>query len=1304
MSGRSGTATCAQGANPSPMKRGRRLPYCLLFIALLMGATMLKRDVGAAFPAAAQSRSKAQWAQLYAALPLSFEANHGQTDPSVNFLSRGKGYALFLTGREAVLTLRKSSVAGAHPPALSKLGQPATDDGQKANDAVLRMQLVGGNPTAKVAGTDELPGKTNYFIGNDRSKWRTNIPTFAKVRYENVYPGVDLVYYGTRGGELEYDFIVNPGADPNAIALGIDAQGHAPLQINSQGNLIVKIGSDNVEFHQPVVYQSEANRQSSIDHRHPVQAHYSLDAQNHVRFELGPYDHNRPLVIDPVLIYATYVGGSGGDIGYGIAVDAFFDAYITGVTNSTNFPSVGSPYQSSNKGDGDAFVTEINHQGTQLIYSTYLGGSGSDTATAIALANGSAYVTGYTTSTNFPTMAPAGAGTNLPFQQIYGGNTDAFVTALNTTGTALIYSSYLGGSGADFGQGIAVDSSGNAYVTGTTQSTNFPTVNSYQPINNGGEDAFISKVNFTGEQLLYSTYLGGSQADVGQAITLDSNNNAYVTGYTFSTDFPLSSPVQSTLGGGADAFVTELNAAGSALTFSTYLGGSGDDRSYGISLDGNNNVYVAGATSSANFPTTSGVFQPNLRGASNAFVSQLSHGGTTLVYSTFLGGTGTDQGNAIAVTSSGIAFVTGYTNSSDFPTQAPIQAVLGLSNNGLCGSAPCSDAFVTQLNSTGSALIYSTFLGGNGPDFGQGVAVDSNGNPYITGSTSSTNFPAIWGGSYKSSLTGTSGNAFIAKISTPSPDNIPNLAILPSTVNFGNETITVTSPLQQILLVNPSTTPLTITNISVGLVGLSSTVFQESDNCIGTIQGGSAYCTMNVSFTPGTLGNVTDTITVYDNAGGTAGNDQTINLTGTGVTAATAVTVQPSSLSFSSQAVGTISPPQSVTVTNTGTEPLNITKISTGTSSSTTTDFAETDNCLSAPYNGVLAVGNSCNVSVTFTPTASGVRAADLEISDNATGSPQSVSLTGTGAAAFSLSSPSAANPTLIGNTQTTFVIEANSASNFNGAITLSCSGGSTCQFSTNPIFAGGSTSTSTLTISNLTPNPSSNPYPFTVTGTSGSQSFTLPLSLEFSDFSLTASPVSQSIESGSTATYNVNINPLFGFNNEKVNLILLKTTPSISDTSNTFSNATPTVNSTGPTQVQFSITTAKYIAPSAPGLGHLLPRFPGGKLPPYLFGLLSLAGLASLALGHKRRRRNGRIGYGWMVVRLSTLSLILSLNLAMAACRPNTLSITGTATGAYVITLQGSLASNSSVYREVVVDLSVTQGPPPSSTSTTSK
>ena len=1293
MSGRSGTATCAQGANPSPIMRGRRLPYCLLLIALLLGATVLKKDLGSASPAA-QSRSQGQWAQLYAALPLSFEANHGQTDPSVSFLSRGKGYALFLTGREAVLTLKKSSVVSHQSSVDGK-------NGQRTTDAVLRMQLLGANPMAKVTGAEELPGKSNYFIGNDRSKWRANVPTYAKVRYESVYPGVDLVYYGTRGGELEYDFVVAPGADPKAIALGIEAQQHAPLQVNLKGDLVVKFESGSVEFHKPVVYQTGANGQSP-DNRHTVDARYALDAQNHVRFECGPYDHSRPLVIDPVLIYATYIGGTGGDIGYAIAVDSTTDnAYIAGVTNSTNFPLTTTPgvtpYQNAYKGEGDAFVTELNSAGTQIVYSTYLGGSGSDTATAIALRNSNVYITGYTTSTDFPTLVPATGGTSTPFQQLYGGNTDAFVAELNNLGQVLVYSSYLGGSGADFGQGIAVDSSGNAYVTGTTQSTSFPVVNAFQSINNGGQDAFVSKVNITGEQLLYSTYLGGTQSDVSQAITLDLSNDAYITGYTYSTDFPLASPVQNTLGGGADAFVAELNPAGSALTFSTYLGGSGDDRSYGVALDGTQNVYIAGATSSANFPTTSGIFQPSLRGASNAFVSKLSAGGTSLLYSTFLGGTGTDQANAIAVTSAGAAFVTGFTNSSDFPTASPIQAILGLSNNGLCGSAPCQDAFVAQLNTSASALTYSTFLGGNGPDYGQGIALDTDGKPYITGSTTSTNFPAIWGGSFQSALTGRAGNAFIAKIDKPTTE-VPNIAILPSNVNFGDTTITTTSALQQVLMVNPSTTPLTITSISVGLVGLSSTVFQESDNCIGTIPGGGAYCTMNVSFTPAAIGNVTDTITVTDNAGGAAGTLETINLTGNGVTAATAVTVQPTSMSFSSQAVGTISPPQSATVTNTGTQPLNFTKILVGTSSAgTPQDFAETDNCLSAPYNGVLGVGQSCNISVTFTPTASGSRVAALSISDNATGSPQSILLSGTGAAAFSLTLPpnetKTVNPALIGDTQTTFVIAANGPNSFNGAITLTCSAGTACAFSTNPIFIG---QTTILTVSNLTPNPSSNPYPFTVTGTSGSQSNTLPISLMFSDFTLTASPSSENVESGSTATYNINVNPLFGLNNQKVSLILLSSSPKLSDTTWSFSNPTPTVNSGGATQVQLFINTTLFANPTVPTTGHALPRFPGGKLPPLLFGLLGLAALASLAMGHKRRARNGRLGSGWLVVRLATLSLIMVLNLAMAACRPNILATNGTATGGYVVTIQGTLSANTSVYRTVVVDLTVQQGKAP--------
>ena len=628
-----------------------------------------------------------------------------------------------------------------------------------------------------------------------------------------------------------------------------------------------------------------------------------MDAQNHVRFELGPYDHSRPVVIDPVLIYATYLGGSGGDIAYAVAVDSVFNTYIAGVTNSTNFPTKGSPpYQSGYKGNGDCFVAEINPAGTQLIYSTYLGGSQSDTATAIAESSGAVYITGYTASVDFPVKVPAGPGTPVPFQQTYGGNTDAFVAELATGGSTLVYSSYLGGSGTDFGQGIAVDSSGNAYVTGSTQSKDFPvSANALRSNINGSQDAFVTKVNFTGEQILYSTYLGGSAADVAQAIALDSSNNMYITGYTFSSDFPLASPYQGTIGGGADAFVAELNAAGSALVFSTYLGGSSDDRAYGIALDSSNNVYITGATSSTNFPTSS-PYQLSLAGATNAFVSKLNSGGSSLAYSTYLGGTGTDYGYAIAVTSAGLAFVTGSTNSSDFPTQSPIQAILGLSNNNLCGSAPCADAFVSQIDTVKKSLVYSTYLGGNGPDFGEAIALDSNGDPYVAGSTSSTNFPVIWGGNYQSSLTGTAGNAFAAKIDVAAN---PAAAVLPTNVNFGDETISVTSALQQVTIVNPSTTPLTITQIYIeSEINNSNTVFVLSDTagCIGTIPGGGVYCQFYVSFTPNSLGAVTDQIYITDNAGGVPGgsggvpgSQQIINLTGTGVTAATAVTVTPTS-------------------------------------------------------------------------------------------------------------------------------------------------------------------------------------------------------------------------------------------------------------------------------------------------------------------------------------------------------------------------------------------------------------------------
>jgi hypothetical protein len=1272
---------CALGANQSAIKRGRRLPYCLLLIALLLGAAVLQKDGGAGFPTA-KTRSNSHGAQIYAALPLSFEANRGQTDPSVNFLSQGRGFTLFLTGREAVLALKSPSSApkGQKPP---------------SSGSAIRLQLLGANPHAIVTGRDELPGKANYFIGNDPSKWRTNVPTYAKVGYQSVYPGVDLVYYGTQRGELEYDFVVAAGADPKAIALEIDTQGHLPPQINSQGDLIVHLQSGDVHLNKPVVYQTgngvaSSSSDSSLmaHHTTKVEGHYALDGQNHVHFELGPYDHNRPLVIDPVLLYATYLGGSGDDIGYAIAVDANFDAYIAGTTTSTNFPSFGSPYQSSAKGNGDCFVTKIDAAGSALIYSTYIGGSEADVATAIAVSSGNVFITGYTNSVDYPTKAPPSITiTTIPFQQIYGGNTDAFVTQLNATGQALVYSSYLGGSGLDSGQGIAVDSAGNAYVTGSTQSPNFPvTAGALQSTLNGSQNVFITKVNFTGEALTYSTYLGGSQADVAQSIQLDSSADMYIAGYTFSSDFPTASPLQPHIGGGADAFVTELNAAGSALTFSTFLGGSGDDRAYGLALDGSNNIYVTGTTVSSNFPTTTGVFQPELKGTSNAFISKLNPAGSSLLYSTYLGGSGVDQANAIAVNAAGAAYITGFTESSDFPTQYPVQGILGLSNNNLCGSAPCADAFITQLNPAGNGLTYSTYLGGNGPDFGQSIAVDSSGDPYITGSTSSVNFPAIWG-SYQTALTSTAGNAFVAKIDAA---NNSSISIVPSTLNFGNETINVTSPFQQVTIVNPSTAPLDIQSIVVEPVGPSVTVFTETDNCVSTPGGsgilnpGGGYCTMYVSFTPNSTTSETSKITITDNSGAVPGTEQTISLTGTGVTAATAATVQPSSLSFVSQSVGTVSAPQTVTITNTGTETLSISGISIGSSLDFSVTSSQGSNSCTALAN-TLAVSQSCSVYVYFSPTASGTRTGTLSFSDNATGSPQTVALTGIGGSAFTITSPSSGNPVKIGSTQTIFNLQAQGPTSFTGAISLACPSNLTCSFSTNPIFIGNNT---VLNVSQLT-SSMPNPYNFTVTGTSGTQTYTTNLSIEFADYTLTVTPSSDVVQAGSAAQYTILVNPLYSFN-YAVQLECYTGKPP--DSSCNFPNGAigtyqVTPNGTSPASVQLSIQTARYVPPTT----HVPPRFPNGKLPPLIFGLLSLAALASLAFGNRRRARHGWLGLGWLGVRVAALSLILALDLALVACRASTLDITGTTTGDYVIQIQGELVSNTSVNRYATMDLNVT-------------
>ncbi|MCL5671333.1 MAG: SBBP repeat-containing protein, partial [Acidobacteria bacterium] len=1000
--------------------------------------------------------------------------------------------------------------------------------------------------------------------------------------------------------------------------------------------------------------------------RREVAVHYVLGAGNQIGFGLGRYDRRQELVIDPVLAYSTYLGGTGGDIGYGIAVDSSGNAYITGITNSSDFPAriTARTYQ----GNGDVFVAKLNPTGStavgtstpQLVYSTYLGGTGTDSGAAIAVnAGGDAFITGSTTSSNFPTASSASTG---PFQSFYKGGGDAFIAQLDSTGATLNYSSYLGGSEADFGLGITVDSSNNAYVTGSTQSVDFPTSSPLQATNAGSSDAFVAKVNFTGSQLLYATYLGGTGADVGQSIRVDGSGNAYVAGYTFSTDFPLQNPVQGANAGTVNAFVSEINPAGTALSFSTYLGGSSSDRAYGVAVDGNGNVYVAGAAQSSDFPTTSGAFQTANHGQLDAFVAKLKPSGPTLVYSTLLGGSGIDQANGIAVDSSGDAFITGFTQSNDFPTQNPVQSILGITSGGLCGSTVCADAFVSELNPTGSGLIESTYLGGSGADFGQGIALGPTGDPYITGSTSSTNFPAI-AGAVQSSLNGVAGNAFVAEIDSA---NAPGIVLVPATLDFGNQTLSVRSSVQSVMVVDEGTAPLTISKITFAETdSTGNTDFAETDNCVGTLAASGGSCTIDITFTPSSLGVETGQFSITDNA---SGSPHVIDVKGSGVTSATAVTLTPSSLSFGSVTVGGSSSPQSVTVTNTGTQTLNISGISASG------DFTQTNTC--GALLNTLAPGQSCSVSVTFTPTASGGRSGALSVSDNAVGSPQTVVLSGTGAAVFTVTSSSSNVSVLIGNTTATMTVSATAPSSFTGKITLTCPSSLTCSFNPASIFAG---QTSTLTISNLTTSMP-NPFAFTVTGTSGSQAATLSSNLLFEDYSLSASPSLNTIVSGGAATYTMVVTPVNGFN-KQVQLACGAGMPPGATCSFSSSSVTP---QGGSASVTLKIQTSKTGLVPPPSV------IPPGSIPFLILCLFVLVVLSLFALARKRTRFPGLAGQRWVRAQVSLLCLLILFEVFSGACRNSTVP-SSTTTGNYSVTITGTLGSNSTVVRSTIINLAVT-------------
>jgi hypothetical protein len=734
----------------------------------------------------------------YAALPLAFEQNQGQTDARVKYMARGNGYTLFLTADDAVFSLysrsaesESSSVRRVPEVSAQRLPQHSA---QKDLTAVVRMQLVGGNSLAKVSATGQLPGRSNYFLGNDPSKWRSDVAHYARVSYQDVYPGVNLAYHGAQR-QTEFDFVVAPGANPAPISFHFT--GVQGMKTDDSGNLVISSAAGDVLLHKPVAYQEQNGARQTVD------ARFVLKAGNQVTFELGNYDRSRELVIDPSVSYAysTYLGGSGNDEGEAIAFDNAGNAYVTGQTASADFPG----FSSTNKlkGVANVFVTQLTPSGS-LGYSTYVGGTGTDGGFGIAVnkTSGLAFVAGATTSTDFPVLPNPGA---YQTALATGATRNAFVFELSNSGT-LTYGSYLGGNGDDAAFGLALDNSGNVYAVGRTSSTNFPTKN---PLPGSPTGGFVSKLSPLGNganDLVYSTYLGGVAGDFVSAVALDSSDNAYVTGKTSSTAFHTTTGAFQTTcgtaancnGGNSDAFLTVIDAAGSGYVYSTFLGGSGVDVGDGIAVDSSGNAYLTGQTTSMDFHTSTGSLQPTYGGGtSDAFVTKLSPSGTgasDLVYSTYLGGTGAEVGASIALDVNNNAYITGQTDSPvpSFPMVGATQSTLG---GGF-------DAFVSEINSTGSALIFSTYLGGSLDEDDTGnfgaIAVDSAGaNIYVTGNTVSTDFPNTSGAFQTTNGGGGLADAFVVKYTQPTTASftLSATALSPSSVSPGGSatsTVTVT--------------------------------------------------------------------------------------------------------------------------------------------------------------------------------------------------------------------------------------------------------------------------------------------------------------------------------------------------------------------------------------------------------------------------------------------------------------------------------------------------------------------------------
>jgi hypothetical protein len=1220
---------------------------------------------------------------------LSFEANRGQTDAHVKFLSRGQGYTLFLTESEGVLSLNEPAALSNQAAAKNAKLETGSSNGELGKPSLLRLRLVGANRDAKAVGLDQLPGRSNYFFGNDRAMWRTDVPHFARVKYEGVYPGIDLLYYGeqssarsqkseTRSGalsgdraELEFDFVVAPGADPRAIRFAIETgswkletgegkkeyresdlgkdvfrpssesrvAGPEAVRIAANGDLVIDTQGSEVRFCKPVVYQEEwavGTAQSAAERddgqrgknlRRYVDGAYVLRgaAGNHesqfagqtheVAFELGPYDRSRPLIIDPVLSYSTFLGGTLADNGFGIAVDGSGNIYVAGTTVSVNFPTK-TPFQSVSGGNYDVFVTKLDPTGSTLVYSSYLGGPGLDRVAGMALdSSGSVYLAGTTASANFPTTTGA-------FKTAIGGGTcgtapcsDAFIAKIKADGSGLAYSTYLGGSNADSANGVALDGGGSAYVTGTTASTNFPTAAALQPTYGGSTDAFVAKVKPDGTGLVYSTFLGGASGDWGQAIQVDSTGSAFVAGYTVSTNFPTANPLQNANHGMADGFLSKLSAAGDALVYSTYLGGSEMDRAFALALDAAGHAYVGGHTYSSDFPVTAGAYQPALASGicgtgscNDGFIAKLDPTGSSTLFSTYLGGTDVDEVTAVAVNSGEQVFATGYTRSNDFPLVQPLQAAFG---GETCGTSPCPDAFITQLDAAGDLLTHSTYLGGNDSDYGQALFVDAADNVFVTGTTGSGNFPASVGAIQ--ALRGAEspvGDAFVVKVG-PAP--APALALSPQKLTYADQPVAFASQPQVIMLINAGSSALTVAGIA------TSGDFAQTNTCEPSVAGGSATCTIHVMFTPTATGDRAGELSITSDA---AGSPHKVPLSGKGIEAKPAITFSPTKVEFPDQTFDTTSDVITATLTNSGYADLTISKIEI------TGDFAQTNNCPITPDK--LALAASCMADITFTPKGSGARSGSLiftsDASNGASGK-NSLALTGEGISLFTLSAETTSVTLDRGADSTTFKVSAAGPAEFTNAITLSCENSSqgSCSYNPATIKVG---ETSTLTISNLK-QVTHGTLNFQAKGVTGGQSATTDLSIVFADFTMTPKPTFATISSGDSIVVKVTLTSTNGFDGTAS--FACSGLPA--ESTCTFDPTSLTLDGANPATVNVTIKTTTRVTTHVP---------PQRRFPwiPWTTGGVALLGLALFAGARYRRVR-----WALLVGALMALLFVASCN-----------------------------------------------------------